>query len=179
MFPKFVLCTLAALSAAVAVAAAGGGAAPARVLRFEVPRRGVSFTYPATWHVTLRRLDVVLDPHTLFTASSYVVPRGPRADCDGTRAAGRPDDGAFVLVKEILDGASRKRSLPRLLPKPRRFVLPARGRAGCLPPVSATFQFRAAGRAFYAFVSVGPHASRRTRAAARHVLESMRVRPLR
>ena len=132
----------------------------------------LTFRYPANWHVTTRRLDSVLDPHTLFAASTYQVPSGT-VDCDGTRASGRPKDGAFVLMKEVLDGASLRRSLPRLQSRPRQFRLPARGRAGCLPPASVQYQFRVGKRAFYIWMSIGPRASTATRQALARLLDRM------
>jgi hypothetical protein len=134
----------------------------------------ISFRYPANWHVTTRRLDNVLDPHTLFAASTYQVPSGTLDNCDGTRASGRPRDGAFVLMKEVLDGASLRRSLPRLPSRPRQFRLPPRGQAaGCLPPASALYQFRVGKRAFYIWMSIGPRASAATRQALARLLNRM------
>ena len=133
----------------------------------------IAFRYPANWHLTRRRLDEVLDPHTLFAVSTYKLPRGPLDDCDGTHARGRPADGAFVLVKEVLDGASLRRSLPRLTRRPSRFRLPSRGQAGCLASPSAAFQFRVGKRAFYIWLSVGPRASALTRAALTRLLDGM------
>lgn len=160
-----------------------------RLVRFDVPGpsiafrypagRSISFRYPANWHVTSRRLDNVLDPKTVFAVTSYRTPQGPADDCDGTRARGRPDDGAFLLVKEVLDGASLRRSLPRLPAKPRRFRLPTSGRVGCLPPASLLFQFRVSSRAFYVWVSVGPRASAKTRAALAALLDGMWIAPYR
>jgi hypothetical protein len=94
-------------------------------------------------------------------------------DCDGTRARGRPADGAFVLVKEVLDGASLRRSLPRLGTRPKHFRLPTHGQAGCLEPPSVAYQFRVAKRAFYVWISVGRRASPQTRAALRRALDRM------
>jgi hypothetical protein len=133
----------------------------------------IAFRYPANWHVTRHRLDDVLDPRTLFAVSTYRQPRGRVDDCDGTRARGRPADGAFVLVKEVLDGASLRRSLPRLPSRPRRFRLPTHGQAGCLPPASVAYQFRVGKRAFYVWISVGSRASARTRAAVSRLLDRM------
>jgi hypothetical protein len=132
----------------------------------------ITFRYPANWHVTTRRLDNVLDPHTLYAASTYRVPSGT-VDCDGTRASGRPRDGAFVLMKEVLDGASLRRSLPRLPSRPRQFRLPARGQAGCLPARSVQYQFRTGKRAFYIWMSIGPRASAATRQAVARLLDRM------
>jgi hypothetical protein len=147
----------------------------AKFVSFHVPGRALSFRYPANWYVTTRRLDQVIDPHTLFTVTSYVNPRRPLEPCDGTRALGRPVGGAFILVKEVLDGASLRIDLRRLPRRPRHFRLPGNGRAGCLPPVSTLFEFRARGRAFYVFLSVGPKASAKTRAAAVALLDGLRI----
>jgi hypothetical protein len=133
----------------------------------------VSFRYPANWHVTRHRLDNVVDPHTLFALSTYKLPSGPLDDCDGTHARGRPADGAFVLVKEELDGASLRRSLPRLSSRPRRFRLPTNENAGCLARPSTEYQFRVAKRAFVVWISVGREASAQTRTALTGVLDRM------
>jgi hypothetical protein len=133
----------------------------------------IVFRYPANWYLTRQRLDNVVDPHTLFAVSTYDLPAGKLDDCDGTRARGRPADGAFVLVKELLDGASLRRSLPRLPSRPSRFRLPTHGRAGCLAPPSVLYQFRAGKRAFYVWISVGERASARTRAALAGLLDRM------
>lgn len=133
----------------------------------------ISFRYPGNWNATRRRVDTVLDPHTLFAVSTYQLSGKPLDDCDGTHARGRPADGAFVLVKEVLDGASLQRSLPRLARRPSRFRLPTRGQAGCLAPPSAAYQFRVGKRAFYVWLSVGPRASAQTRAALIRLLDGM------
>lgn len=174
----------------VAAASASVSATPrpsTRTLRFVLDGRSIarrfprgtsiSIHYPANWHVTTRRLDDVVDPRTLFSVSTYKLPAG-RDSCDGTYGRGRPADGAFVLVKEVLDGASLRRSLPRLPARPRRFRLPTRrtpGRAGCLRPPSLVYQFRVAKRAFYVWLSVGPDASHATRAAMGALLDGMRI----
>ena len=133
----------------------------------------IAVRYPANWQLTTRRLDNVLDPHTLFAVGNYRLRRGPVDDCDGSRARGRPADGAFVLLKEVLDGASLRRSLPRLSTRPKRFRLPTEGQAGCLPAPSVAYQFRVARRAFYVWISVGRQASPQTRAALTRVLDRM------
>src|SRR5438093_4496127 len=141
--------------------------------------RSISLRYPSNWHVTLRRLDDVIDPRTVFAVTSYAIPRAAEDDCDGTHSRGRPGDGAFVLVKELLDGASLRASLPRLKARPRHFELPTSGRAGCLPRASVLYQFRVARRAFYGWISTGPKASARTRAAVAAVLDGMWIAPYR
>ena len=142
-------------------------------------RPSISFTYPASWHVTTHRLDNVLDPKTLFAVTSYRPPKRPPDDCPGSRARGRPASGAFVLVQEELDGASLKRSLPRLRAKPRHLSVPTSGAVSCLPPASRLYQFRLAGRAFYVWVSIGPRASPATRAAVATLLDGIWIAPYR
>ena len=132
----------------------------------------VVFRYPANWHLTKRRVDNVLDPHTLFALSTFELPRVRLDDCEGGRL-GRPADGALVLVKEVLDGASLRRSLPRLPSRPRHFLLPTHGRADCLAAPSVAYQFRVGKRAFYVWLSVGPRASARTRTALTALLDRM------
>jgi hypothetical protein len=141
-----------------------------------LPDDKLSLTYPFNWYVTTRLLDNVTDPRTLVAVASYVIPGGTAEDCIGTRARGRPADGVFVLIKEVLDGASLKRSLPRLPERPRHFQIPSSGRAVCLPANSAVFQFQVAHRrAFYVFVSIGPRATRQTRLAVRRLLDTMTI----
>jgi hypothetical protein len=135
----------------------------------------IVFRYPANWHMTRRRLDNVFDPRTVFAVSTYKLPSRSPDNCDGTHALGRPSDGAFVLVKEVLDGASLRRSLPRLHGRPRHFRLPTHGQAGCLAPPSIAYQFRVAKRAFYVWISVGRRASPRMRVAMSRLLDGMRI----
>jgi hypothetical protein len=169
------------------VAAADASRTPepsSRLIRVVIPGRAiaarypagpsVSFRYPSNWYLTRRRIDNVIDPTTLFAVSTYPLPNAID-DCDGTHARGRPADGAFLLVKEVLDGASLKRSLPRLPARPRVFRLPTSGAAGCLAPPSVAYQFRVGGRAFYVWISVGRKASAPTRAALASLLDGMRI----
>jgi hypothetical protein len=174
-----------AITVVVASAAASTPQPSQRSIRVVIDGRAIArrfphgpsivFRYPANWHLTRRRLDNVLDPHTLFAVSTYELPGGPVDDCDGTRAHGRPADGAFLLVKEVLDGASLRRSLPRLPSRPRHFRLPTHGRAGCLAPPSVLYQFRVGKRAFYVWLSVGRRASPKTRRALTGLLDRMRI----
>ena len=139
------------------------------------PGPSISFRYPASWHVTRHRLDNVLDPRTLFAVATYRLPSRPVDDCDGTHARGLLADGAFVLAKEVLDGASLRRSLPRLPARPSHFRLPTHGAAGCLPAPSVQYQFRVGRRAFYVWISVGSRASAQTRTALSRLLDRMRI----
>ena len=78
-------------------------------------------------------------------------------------------------MKEVLDGASLCRSLPRLPVRPSHFRLPTHGAAGCLPPPSVLYQFRVGKRAFYVWISVGSRASAQTRAALTRLLDRMQI----
>lgn len=174
---------LVAVLAAMLSAAPGGSGVSARepppskrLNGVTLPDDNVSLTYPFNWYVTTRLLDNVVDPRTLVAVASYVIPGGTAEDCFGTRARGRPADGVFVLIKEVRDRASLKRSLPRLPERPRHFQIPASGRAGCLPANSVVFQFQVAHRrAFYVFVSVGPRATPQTRRAVQRLLDTMTI----
>lgn len=176
LLPIVVLVAAAAVAASAAVARDARSAEPSkRLTEIAVPGAKLSLRYPANWYVTTRRLDYVVDPHTLVAVAAYVIPTDAGAKCDGTQGRGRPADGAFVLIKELLDGASLKRSLPRPRPRPTHFRVPTAGRAGCLPANSAVYQFRIAQRAFYVYVSVGPRATAATRRAVARVLDTMRI----
>ena len=177
---------IGALALVLVVTAAASTPQPSRhTLRVEIDGRSIarrfphgpsiSIRYPANWHVRRHRLDNVLDPHTLFAVATYRLRHRPVDDCDGTHARGRPADGAFVLVKEVLDGASLRRSLPRLPVRPSHFRLPTHGAAGCLPAPSVLYQFRVGKRAFYVWISVGSRASAQTRAALTRLLDRMRI----
>jgi hypothetical protein len=168
--------TVAAIAAEALASSDRGSAGPSRRLNgLTLPDAKVTVSYPFNWYVTTRRLDYVSDPHTLLAVASYVIPLRAGASCDGTQGRGRPANGAFILLKEVLDHSSLRRSLPRLEQRPTRFKVPSGGRAGCLPPYSSVFQFRVASRAFYVFVSVGPRATKATRAAVARVLDTMKI----
>lgn len=187
VFRRATTSVLVAIVGAMGSPVSGGGgvsvgdAPPSgHLTRITLPNDGLSLAYPSNWYVTTRHLDYVVDPHTLVAVASYVIPPGSTEDCAGTRARGRPPDGVFILIKEVLDGASLKRSLPRLPQRPRQFHLPSSGNAGCLPPNSALFQFRVAHRrAFYVFISIGPRATAHTRRAAQRLLDTMTIAPRR
>src|SRR5216683_2810260 len=126
-----ILMTVAVAVAAGAFAISDGRSAdPSRRLNgLTLPDAKITVSYPFNWYVTTRRLDYVVDPHMLLAVASYVIPLRTGANCDGTQGRGRPADGAFILLKEVLDRASLRRSLPRLPPRPTRFEVPSGGRA--------------------------------------------------
>jgi hypothetical protein len=150
--------------------------------RVELPRYGVSAFVPSGWHITYGRVNAVVDPVTLFTASTFPL-HATRADRAGaTGICSRPlqrawrADGAYVQVAEERDGASRKRMLRRVGHRPRHFMLTAQGGGGlCTPPDSGQIAFRQGGRAFYVYYGLGRRASHATRAQAAAILDSLRI----
>jgi hypothetical protein len=162
------------------VLAAAAGATPVGGIK-QFDRAGISFTYASDWFVTTKPLSNGADPDYRFAVASWPVHRTSRdqGPCLAGIARQRPPTGALVFVREYV-GASRKRALPRLQPKPRHLRLPApRDRDGCLGSGTSTHSFRQAERAFILWISVGPKVSDETRTALRLVLSSLRIRPRR
>jgi hypothetical protein len=173
--------TAAAACAALPLCVALGGDGGRRLALHPY---GISVFVPTSWHVSRERVNAVVDPVTLFTASTFPleVRRTDRAGRWGV--CSRPiqrawrKDGAYVQVVEERDGASRRRMLRRVPHRPRHFQLDARGGGGlCTPPNSGEIVFQQGGRAFYVFYGIGPEASRTVRAQARLVLNSLRITP--
>jgi hypothetical protein len=145
-------------------------------------RDRITFTVPAGWHLTLGRINGVVDPVTVFTASTFRVPslRTSSGLCSRALRRGWRRDGAYVQLTEERDGASRKRMLRRVPQRPQHFRLNAKGGGGlCTPPDSGEIAFQARGRAFYVFYGFGPNASPATRAAAAGLLDAMTIAPRR
>ncbi len=174
---------LAVLSAggtivALAASASSSGPSWART-RFDVPGASMSLSYPLNWHISTRRLTGVIDPVTRFTVTSFPF-RQSRPDtdfCARTLARRWPANGAYVQVAEELDGASLRKMLSRVPPRPRHFTLARSGAGGlCTGPVSGQLTFRERGRAFYVYYGVGRKASPATRCAVVAVLDSLRIR---
>jgi len=121
------------LAAAVVVALAAGstGAGQALVVcdakgpgtRATLPAHRVSVDVPRGWYMTYKRINGVVDPVTLFTATTFPLRARPQSSglCSrGLQRAWR-QDGAYVQVTEERDGASRKRMLRRVQKRPASF----------------------------------------------------------
>jgi hypothetical protein len=168
-----------------ATAVVGLAMGPGDARRVDLPHHRISVTVPRSWHVTYERVNAVVDPVTLFSASTFplrVRPADQTRSGVCSRALQRAwrADGAYVLLAEERDGASRKRMLRRVQRRPRHFELTARGAGGlCTPPNSGQISFHEGGRAFYAYYGIGPKASRATRAEAAAILDSLRIAPRR
>jgi hypothetical protein len=146
--------------------------------RVVYPRDRLSFVLPSGWHVTAARINGVVDPVTIFTATTFRL-QGPRPAggiCSATLQRQWHVRGAYVQLAEERDGASLKRMLRRVPPRPRHFVT-RRGDAGglCTPADSGEITFHERGRAFYAFYGIGKRASPATRNAVRALLDSLRI----
>ena len=63
-----------ALTIAFAVAAALGGVASVASAGTRFSRDGVAFHMPRGWQLTIGRINGVIDPVTVFTASTFRVP---------------------------------------------------------------------------------------------------------
>jgi hypothetical protein len=152
--------------------------------RINLSHHRVSVFVPSGWHMRYERVNGVVDPVTIFTASTFrlhVRPSdqaGSSGVCSKALQRASRADGAYVQLAEERDGASRKRMLRRVLQRPSHFKLTARGGGGlCTPPNSGEIPFQDRGRAFYVFYGIGPKASRATRAEAAALLDRLRIRP--
>jgi hypothetical protein len=141
-------------------------------------RDRLSFVLPSRWHVTSARINGVVDPVTIFTATSFGL-RHPRASggiCSVTLQRQWHVRGAYVQLTEERDGASRKRMLRRVPPRPRHFETRRAGAGGlCTPADSGEITFQERGRAFYVFYGIGKRASPATRIAVQALLDSLRI----
>ena len=160
------------LAGAVTGLAYGAGS----IARFD--RMGVSFQVPRGWHLTLGRINGVMDPVTVFTVSTFRLQPGRTSSgiCSPALQRAWRGDGAYIQLSEERDGASRKRMLGRVALRPKHFVLDASGQGGlCTPPDSGGLSFQTGGRAFDLDYGFGPRASKATRAQAAGLLDKMRI----
>jgi hypothetical protein len=152
-----------------------GGSAGTRVV---YARDRLSFVLPLGWHVTAARINGVIDPVTIFTATSFRLrrPRPSGGICSTTLRRQWHVEGAYVQLAEERDGASRKRMLQRVPPRPPHFETRRQGAGGlCTPADSGQITFHERGRAFYVYYGIGKRASPATRIAVRALLESLRI----
>jgi hypothetical protein len=125
------------------------------------PGDRLSFVLPSGWHVTSARINGVVDPVTIFTATSFGRrhPRPSAGICSVTLQRPWHVRGAYVQLAEERDGASRKRMLRRLPPRPRHFETRQAGAGGlCTPAAAARSRSRSAGvRSTSSTGSAGAH----------------------
>jgi hypothetical protein len=143
-------------------------------------RDGVSFQVPQGWHLTIGRINGVIDPVTVFTVSTFRLQqvRTSSGVCSPALQRAWRADGGYVQLSEERDGASRKLMLHRVPLRPKHFAFHATGQGGlCTPPDSGGLSFQASGRAFDVSYGFGPKASKTTRAQAGAMLDAMRITP--
>jgi len=146
--------------------------------RVVYPRDRLSFVLPSGWHVTAARINGVVDPVTIFTATTFRLrrPRPSGGICSVTLQRQWHVQGAYVQLTEERDGASRKRMLRRVPPRPGHFETRQGGAGGlCTPADSGEITFHERGRAFYVFYGIGKRALPATRIAVRALLDSLRI----
>ena len=135
---------------------------------------------PTGWKLT-GRVNNVIDPVTVFTVSTFSIPKvtdSSSGHCSVALQRGWRADGVYVQLTEVRDGASRATTLKRVQRRPAHFVLSAKGSGGlCTPADSGSLSFQANGRAFYVFYGFGPKASKATRARAAAMLDAMKIAP--
>ena len=169
-----IVATALTLAGVVTGLAYGAGSAP------RLDREGVSFQVPQGWHLTIGRINGVIDPVTVFTVSTFRLQPARRSSgiCSVALQRAWRADGAYVQLSEERDGASRKRMLRRVPLRPKHFALDASGRGGlCTPPDSGGLSFQTSGRAFDVNYGFGPRASKTTRARAAAMLDALRITP--
>jgi hypothetical protein len=138
----------------------------------------LSFVLPFGWHVTSARINGVVDPVTIFTATSFGLrhARPSGGICSVTLQRQWHVRGAYVQLAEERDGASRKRMLRRVPRRPRHFETRQEGAGGlCTPADSGQITFQERGRAFYVYYGIGRRASPATRIAVGALLDSLRI----
>ena len=144
--------------------------------RFE--QNGITFDYPSSWIVSTAPLSNATNPRYRFAVGTHRVRRTLRnlGPCLPGIASQLPPTAVLAFLREAL-GADRRRSLPRMDPRPTHFRLPRRsdtalcgfGRGARWIP------FKANGRAFYLAIYTGPKASASNRRALGRLLDDMRI----
>jgi hypothetical protein len=170
--------TVRALVIGLAIGAASASLAHGAGDGVPTTRAGIWFRVPNGWQLTTRRINGVVDPVTVFTVSTFKVPRRPLSSGICSRALQQAwrESSAYVQLTEERDGASRMAMLRRVPERPRHFKLDAKGSGGlCTPPDSGQLSFHQRGRAFFVFYGFGIKASPATRAAAVSLLDTMRI----
>jgi hypothetical protein len=146
--------------------------------RISYPGDHLSIVLPLGWHVTSARINGVVDPVTIFTATSFRLrrPRPSGGICSPTLQQQWHARGAYVQLSEERDGASRKRMLRRVPPRPLHFETRREGAGGlCTPAYSGQLMFQERGRAFYVYYGIGTRASAAMSGAVRSLLDSLRI----
>ena len=161
------------------LAAGAAGLASGATADGKSSRGGVVVKVPAGWSLTAARINNVIDPVTVFTVSTFPIPKvkNPSSGlCSEALQRAWRADGAYVQLVEERDGASRATMLKRVQPRPAHFLLNAKGAGGlCTPADSGAVTFQEKGRAFSVYYGFGPKASKATHARAAAMLDAIRI----
>ena len=148
-------------------AAAGSNPPP-----FRVPASGLLVRAPAGWYATDRPLVRLASPRPVLAVASFPIADLPAetGDCPHAALQRRGARGALLVLLEERD----ERYLGRFPPRPRVFRLRPYASA-CYGRRGQELAFRARGRAFYAFVSLGAKAPPASVRLLEATLDSLRV----
>jgi hypothetical protein len=146
-----------------------------------VPAVGLDLRAPAGWHASGRPLVKLISPRPVLAVADFSLAGIPTAvgACPHAALRRRGSRGALLVLLEERD----EHFLNRFPPRPRAFRLHVAG-TGCYGARAEELTFRANGRAFYAFVSLGTAAPPASLRAIEGMLNSLsvvrrRLRPLR
>ncbi len=145
---------------------------------FRDPAHGITVAYPSAWHRAARTLTPhLVDPVQVLAVATYPLRGG------GRRCGNVPENAARDLGRrDVLVWITELRDVHGFLPRAHPVVLGPATRTDLGVCARRRLeehyvQFRDHDRGFYAHVVFGADASAANRAAARRVLESLRVRP--
>ena len=127
---------------------------------------GFSAVVPDAWHLRTEQFTPCIDPWQLLGATSY-----------GGAWDSPPRHGALVFVQTRMETHATPLAAP-----PNRIAFRAREKqfAACCPPLRRrgwSFTYAIGGYTFYAYVYLGPRASRSTRREAAAIVRSVRLEP--
>ena len=133
---------------------------------------GISFSYPADWHVTHDSLTEAAWPPEILAVSSYPLAQAkPDPNCAPvTPRSAMPEDGAFIYLFDNT-GAPSLEEFPS---RPERFTLEKPVNYDCFG-ISHRVAFRERGRLFQAMVAFGPKTVAEMQEAVLEVLDSIEV----
>ena len=148
------------------------GAAGSNPPPFRVPASGLLVRAPAGWYATDRPLVRLASPRPVLAVASFPIADLPAetGDCPHAALQRRGARGALLVLLEERD----ERYLGRIPPRPRVFRLRPYASA-CYGRRGQELAFRARGRAFYAFVSLGATAPPASVRLLEATLDSLRI----
>jgi hypothetical protein len=140
------------------------------------PVAGLAWSLPAGWRAVGPRLTGLGEPVQQLAAATFDVRQlHPDRDCrPETARAQLPAHGALVLLLENRESAASPSALAKLPPRPARFSLPPAVDYECLGRGRQVW-WSEQGRAFQAWVLLGPRAGSERRRQVEALLDSLTV----